>query len=189
MSAKADLLRISRILTSTPLTNNSLCRKRSTWRRAPAGIVHRRSSAVHHPPDARNIRCNSSSEQSGPASSKMKRHRHSAEEQVLVRVRPSARRNGVHLAVDLAYRILDRAPLESLDVCHPHGRIEGDLIYKQGGIDDVYPVIGVVPTSHECKGGLTAYQSNLDIDAVDQEFIMQKEIHVETAHYIDDPTP
>ena len=56
--------------------------------------------------------------------------RQSAEEQVLVRVRPSARRNGVHLAVDRAYRILDRAPLESLDVCHPHGRIEGDLIYK-----------------------------------------------------------
>ena len=45
--------------------------------RDPAGIGHRRSRAVHHPPDARNTRCNSSSEQSGPASSKMKRHRHS----------------------------------------------------------------------------------------------------------------
>ena len=94
--------------------------------------------------------------------------RQSAEEQVLVLVRSSARRNGVHLAVDRAHRILDRAPLQSLDMCHPHGRIEGSLICKQGGIDDVYPVIGVVPTSHECKSGLTAYQSYLDIDAVDQ---------------------
>ena len=32
---------------------------------------------MHHLPDACNRRCNSSSEQSGPASSKMKRHRHS----------------------------------------------------------------------------------------------------------------
>ena len=39
------------------------------------------------------------------------------------------------------------------------------------------------------QNGLTAYQSYLDIDAVDQEFILQKEIHVETAHHIDDPTP
>ena len=33
MSAKADLLRTSRILTSTPLMRNLSCRKRSTWRR------------------------------------------------------------------------------------------------------------------------------------------------------------
>ena len=30
---------------------------------------------MHHPPNARNSRCNSSSEESGPAPSKMKRHR------------------------------------------------------------------------------------------------------------------
>ena len=115
--------------------------------------------------------------------------RQSAEEQVVVRVRPSARRNGVHLAVDGAHPILDRALHESLDVCHLHGRIEGGLLCKQGGIDDVYPVIGVDSATHECKSGLTAYQSYLDIDAVDQEFILQKEIHVETAYHIDDPTP
>ena len=115
--------------------------------------------------------------------------RQSTEEQVLVRVRPSACGNGVHLAVDGLHRILDRALVESLDVCHLHGRIEGGLLCKQGGIDDGYPVIGVVPTSHECKRGLTAYQAYLDIDAVDQELILQKEIHVETAHHIDDPTP
>ena len=34
--------------------------------------------AVHRPPDANNNRCNSSSEQSGPTSSEMKSHRHSA---------------------------------------------------------------------------------------------------------------
>ena len=37
--------------------------------------------------------------------------RQSAEEQVLVRVRPSACRNGVHLAFDGSHRILDRALL------------------------------------------------------------------------------
>ena len=115
--------------------------------------------------------------------------RQSAEEHVLVRVRPSARMNGVHLAIDGAHRILDRAPFESLDVCHLHGRIESGLLCKQCGIDNGYPVIGVVPTNLECKSGLTAYQSYLDIDAVDQEFVLQKEIHVETAHHIDDPTP
>ena len=41
-----------------------------------AGIGHRQSRAVHHPPGARNSRCNSSSEQSGPTP-KMTRHRHS----------------------------------------------------------------------------------------------------------------
>ena len=111
--------------------------------------------------------------------------RQSAEEQVLVRVRASACRNGVHLAVDGPHWILDRALLESLDVCHLHGRIQGGLLCKQGGIDYVYPVIGVVPNSLECKSGLTAYQSYLDIDAVDQEFILQKEIH----DHIDKPTP
>ena len=68
---------------------------------------------------------------------------------------------------------------------HLHGRIQGCLLCKQGGIDDLYFVIGVDPTSHECKSRLTTHQSYLDIDAVDQEFILQKEIHVETAHHID----
>ena len=104
--------------------------------------------------------------------------RQSAEEQVLVRVRPSTRGNGVHLTVDGPHRILDRALLESLDVCHLHGGIEGGLLGKQGGIDDADPVIGVGPTSHQRKRSLTAHQSYLDIDAVDQEFILQKQIHV-----------
>ena len=115
--------------------------------------------------------------------------RQGTEEQVLVRVRPSTRGNGVHLAVDGPHRILDRALLESLDVGHLHGRIQGGLLCKQGGIDYGYPVIGVGPTSHERKGSLTAHQSYLDIDAVDQEFILQKDIHVETAHQVDHSTP
>ena len=53
----------------------------------------------------------------------------------------------------------------------------------------MYFVIGVDPTSHECKSRFTTHQSYLDIDAVDQEFILQKEIHVETAHHIDQATP
>ena len=104
--------------------------------------------------------------------------RQSAEEQVLVRVRPSTRGNGVHLAVDGPHRILDRALLESLDVGHLHGGIEGGLLDKQGGIDDFDPVIGVGSTSHERKRSLIAHQPDLDIDAVDQEFILQKQVHV-----------
>ena len=104
--------------------------------------------------------------------------RQSAEEQVLVRVRPSARGNGVHLAVDGPHRILDRGLLESLDVCHLHGGIEGGLLDKQGGIDDVDLVIGVDSTSHERKRSLITHQSDLDVDAVDQEFILQKQVHV-----------
>ena len=115
--------------------------------------------------------------------------RQGTEEQVLVRVRPRASRNGVHLALDGSHRILDRALLKSLDVRHLHGRIQGGLLCKQGGIDDLYFVIGVEPTSHECKSRLTTHQSYLDIDAVDEEFILQKEIHVETAHHIDQTTP
>ena len=41
--------------------------------------------------------------------------RQSAEEQVIVRVRPSTRGNGVHLAVDGPLRILDRALLHALN--------------------------------------------------------------------------
>ena len=104
--------------------------------------------------------------------------RQDAEEQVLVRVRPSARGNEVHLTVDGSHRILDRALLESLDVSHLHGRIQGGLLCEQRGIDDVDLVIGIDSASHECKRRLTAYQTYLDIDAVDQEFILQKQIHV-----------
>ena len=74
-------------------------------------------------------------------------------------------------------------------MCHLHGRIQGGLLCKQGGIDYVYSAIEIVPTSHECKRGQSAYQSYVDIDAVDKEFILQKEIHVETAHQVDDSTP
>ena len=114
--------------------------------------------------------------------------RQGTEEQVLVRVRPSAGGNGVHLALDGSHRILGRALLHSLDVRHLHGWIHGGLLCKQGGIDYLYFVI-VVPTSHECKSRLTTHQSYLDVDAVDEELILQEEIHVETAHHIDKTTP
>ena len=82
--------------------------------------------------------------------------RQGAEEQVLVRVRPGGRGNGVHLAVDGPHWILDRALLEDLDVRHLHGRIQGGLLCKQGGIDDVDLVIGVGPAGHGRKRGLAA---------------------------------
>ena len=104
--------------------------------------------------------------------------RQDAEEQVLVRVRPSARGNGVHLTVDGSRRILDRALLESLDVSHLHGRIQSGLLCEQGGNDDGDLVIGVDSASYECKRMLTAHQTYLDIDVVDQAFILQKQIHV-----------
>ena len=102
--------------------------------------------------------------------------RQGTEEQVLVRVRPSARGNGVHLAFDGSHPILDRVLIESLDVRHLHGRIHGGLLCKQGGFDYVYLVIS--PTSHKRKRRFIAHQSYLDIDDVDQEFILQKQIHV-----------
>ena len=115
--------------------------------------------------------------------------RQGTEEQVLVRVRASAGRNVVHLALDGSHRILDPALLQSLDVCYLHSGIQGDLLCKQGGIDYLYLVIGVDPTSHECKSKFTTHQSDLDIDAVDEEFILQEEVHVETAHHIDNKAP
>ena len=56
--------------------------------------------------------------------------RQGTEEQVLVRVRPSTCGNGVHLAVNGPHWILERVPLESLDVGHLHGRIQGVLLCK-----------------------------------------------------------
>ena len=108
--------------------------------------------------------------------------RQCAEEQILVRVRQSACENGVHLAVDGAF-------FEGLDVGHLHGRIQGGLLCKQSGIDDVDLVIGVVPAGHERKRRLTARQSYLDIDAVDQVFNLHEHVHVESAHHVDEPTP
>ena len=77
--------------------------------------------------------------------------RQGAEERVLVRAQPGARGNGVDLAFDGPHRILDSALLESLDVRQLHGRIQGGLLCKQGGIDDVDLVIGFGPASHERK--------------------------------------
>ena len=70
--------------------------------------------------------------------------RQGAKKQILVRMRSSARGNGIHLAVDGSHRILDRALLESFDVRHLHGRIQGGLPCKQGGIDDVDSVISTL---------------------------------------------
>ena len=62
--------------------------------RDPVGTGHRRSRLEHHPPDARNSLCNSSSEQSGPTPSKMRRHRHST---VLERYASSGVVSYIHL--------------------------------------------------------------------------------------------
>ena len=80
--------------------------------------------------------------------------RQGAEEQVLVRVRPRSRGNGVHLAVDRSDRIFDRALLESLDVRHLHCRIQCGLLCKQGGTDYVDPVIGDTPPAMSANADL-----------------------------------
>ena len=113
----------------------------------------------------------------------------SAEEQFLVRVRSSACGNGVHLAVDGPHWIHGRALLEGLDVRHLYGRIQGGLLCEQDGIDGVYFVIGVGPASHQRKRLLASHRSYLDIDAIDQEFILQEQVHVETTHHVDNTTP
>ena len=63
---------------------------------------------------------------------------------------------------------------------HLHGGIESGLLDEQGCVDDGYLVIEVGSTSHQRKRGLATHQSYLDVDSVDQEFILQKHIHVET---------
>ena len=99
--------------------------------------------------------------------------RQGAEEQVLERARPGTRGNGVDLAVYGPHRMFDSVLLEGLYVRHLHGRIQGGLLCEQGIIDDV----------------LASHQSYLDIDAIDQEFILHEHFHVETAHHVDDTTP
>ena len=71
---------------------------------------------------------------------------------------------------------------------HLHGWIEGGLLDEQGCVDDGYLVIEVGSTSHQRKLGLATHQSYLDVDSVDQEFILQKHIHVETTHHVDHAT-
>ena len=106
-----------------------------------------------------------------------------------MRVRPGARGNGVDLAVDGPHRILDRALLEGLGVRHLNGRIQGGLLCEQGGIDDVDLIICVGPAGHERKRVLASHQSYLDIDTIDQEFILQEQVHLEKTHNVDDTTP
>ena len=65
---------------------------------------------------------------------------------------------------------------------HLHGGIEGGLLDEQGCVDDGYLVIEVGSTSHQRKRGLATHQSYLDVDSVDQEFILQKHIHVVKRH-------
>ena len=70
---------------------------------------------------------------------------------------------------------------------HMHDWIEGGLLDEQGCVDDDYLVI-VGSSRHQRKRGLATHQSYLDVDAVDQEFILQKHIHVETTHHVDHAT-
>ena len=89
-------------------------------------------------------------------------------EQILVRVRPSARGNGIDLAVDGTHRILGRCLLEGFDVRHLHGRVQGGLLYEEDGIDEGDLVVGVYPSGDECERVLAEYQLYLEFDAVDQ---------------------
>ena len=71
---------------------------------------------------------------------------------------------------------------------HLHGWVEGGLLDEQGCIDDYYLVIRGHSSGHQRKRRLTTHQSYLDVDSVDQEFILQKHIHVETTHHVDHAT-
>ena len=57
---------------------------------------------------------------------------------------------------------------------HLHGGIEGGLIDEQGGVDDGYLVL-VGSSRHQRKRGLATHQLYFVVDAVDQEFILQKQ--------------
>ena len=70
---------------------------------------------------------------------------------------------------------------------HLHGGIEGGLLDEQGGVDDGNLVL-VGSSRHQRKRVLATQQSYFDVDAVDQKFILQKQIHVETTHHVDHAT-
>ena len=70
---------------------------------------------------------------------------------------------------------------------HLHVWVEGGLFDEQGGVDDGYLVLGC-SISHQRKRGLATHQSYFDVDSVDQELILQKQIHVETTHHVDQGT-
>ena len=71
---------------------------------------------------------------------------------------------------------------------HLHGWVEGGLLDEQGCIDDRYLVISGRSSRHQRKRRLSTHQSYLDVDSVDQEFILQKHIHVEATHHVDHAT-
>ena len=68
-----------------------------------------------------------------------------------------------------------------------HGWIDGGLLHEQGRVDDDYLVL-VRSTGYQRKRGRAAHQSQLDVDTVDQEFILEKHIHVETTYHVDHAT-
>ena len=104
--------------------------------------------------------------------------RQGTEEQDLVRVRVGSCGYGIELAVDGTHRIIDRAFLQSLDVRHLYGRVLGIFLREQGAIDNTDPVLRIQTTSHEGERVLVSHQSYLDIDTVDQETILQEQVHV-----------
>ena len=58
--------------------------------------------------------------------------------------------------------------------CHLHERIQCDLLYKQGGVDNLDPETGVGYTGHDCECVLCGYQSYFGIDAVDKYSSLRK---------------
>ena len=74
-------------------------------------------------------------------------------------------------------------------VCHQHGQVQGGLLRKHGGFHDVDPVISVGPVCHQRERVLASHQSYLDINVIDQELILQEQVHEEAAHHVNDVTP
>ena len=87
-----------------------------------------------------------------------------------------------------AHQILYRALLERLDARHLHSQTQGGFLREQGGVDDLDLLTDVYTTRHKRKRVLAVHQSYLDIDAVDQETILQEQFHVESYHHFDDAT-
>ena len=104
--------------------------------------------------------------------------RQGTEEQVLVRVRVGACGYAIDLAVDGTHRILDRALIQGLDVRHMYGRDQGCFLREQDAVDDTDIVLRIPTPSHERERVHVSHQSYLDVDAVDQETILQEQIHV-----------
>ena len=76
------------------------------------------------------------------------------------------------------HRILDRVLLQGFGMRHLYSRVQGGFLREQDAVDDTDLVLRIRTTSHERERVPASHQSYLVVDAVDQETILQEQVHV-----------